>query len=127
MTRLFIHTFTFTFVFCMVSSFPISARVALQRSRAAAEKIVAAVVRADYQGDRAALARLEQQLAAVADDEALALVPDWHYVRDILLPQITKASRGRVTASTQSASLSQPALTPLGPFAGVAGGQIVKK
>ncbi|MDH4065083.1 MAG: hypothetical protein OEW19_11835, partial [Acidobacteriota bacterium] len=27
--------------------------------------------------------------------EALALAPDWHYLRDILMPQIRKAGRGR--------------------------------
>ena len=65
MTRQFIHTFTFTFVFCLVSTFPLSAALTVRGRSPVAEKLVAAVIRADYQGDRAALARLEAELGAV--------------------------------------------------------------
>jgi hypothetical protein len=70
MTRQFIHTFSFTFVFCFVSTFPLSAALTIRGRSPVAEKLVAAVVRADYQGDRAALARLEAELGAVAKNPA---------------------------------------------------------
>ena len=65
MTRQFIHTFSFTFVFCLVSTFPLSAALTIRGRSPVAEQLVAAVIRADYQGDRAALARLETELGAV--------------------------------------------------------------
>jgi hypothetical protein len=71
MTRQFIHTFTFTFVFCLVSTFPLSAALTVRGRAPAAEKLVAAVIRADYQGDRAALARLEAELGTVPKDPAI--------------------------------------------------------
>jgi hypothetical protein len=65
MTRQLIHTFSFTFVFCLVSTFPMSAALTVRGRSPVAEKLVAAVIRADYQGDRAGLARLESELGAV--------------------------------------------------------------
>ena len=50
---------------------------------------IASVQRADYEGDREAL---RQHLAA------LALVPYWHYVRDIPLPEIRGSKEGRERA-----------------------------
>jgi von Willebrand factor type A domain len=70
MTRQFIHTFSFTFVFCLVSTFPLSAALTVRGRSPVAEKLVAAVIRADYQGDRAALARLETELGAVPKNPA---------------------------------------------------------
>jgi len=77
------------------------------RQKAAA--LVPEVWRTDYARDRAALLRLHGELAPFAaesgiavraarptagdrhSESALALVPNWHYVRDILLPAIRKA------------------------------------
>ena len=70
MTRQFIHTFSFTFVFCLVSTFPLSAALTVRGRSPVAEKLVAAVIRADYQGDRAALARLETELGTVPKNPA---------------------------------------------------------
>ncbi len=78
MTRQFIHTFTFAFVFCLVNTFPLSAALTVRGRTPSAEKLVAAVIRADYQGDRAALARLEAELGTVPTDRAIdARVTYW--------------------------------------------------
>jgi hypothetical protein len=78
MTRQFIHTFTFALVFCLVNTFPLSAALTVRGRTPSAEKLVAAVIRADYQGDRAALARLEAELGTVPRDPAIdARVTYW--------------------------------------------------
>jgi hypothetical protein len=41
------------------------------------------------------LTRQEREAAARFAREALSLVPGWHYVRDILLPQIRQARERR--------------------------------